>query len=213
MRLAAPEAILKILGIQIGNGTLDAAGAALDASFPVMESSLDTDLARGSRTDYFSLTRAEKVDPVLRLTSGFVSKDDNIIVRITADGLPLTGTEGTILSANNYEVDHIRGVVALIGSYYAGARSVSVEYTYGFEADVDHPEQLTGVYPVVEQAAISMAAAYYQHNPANIPKDRAKALGPTSIQGYELKARQSISLLARPRATAVWPTLSRVNDV
>lgn len=212
MRLATPEAVLAVLGIQVSTGSLNAAGVALDATFSVVESTMDTRLTQSTRIDYFDIGKYDKFDPVLRLSTGFVSKDDTITVYCTDDGLPLTGTAGSVVDPIGVDVDYERGIVSLTGLFYACRKSVSVSYTAGFAKDNSDATMLTGVPDDIVQGAISMAASYMQLNPANVPKEKAKAIGSLAVSGLEFKARQALSAYDRPRGTAIWAAYTKVED-
>lgn len=201
MRLAAPDAVLTpLLGLSSQSASSQsAAGAALDATFPIAETALDTDLWRGQRTDYFDVTASEVVDPTLRLHAGFVSKDTSPVVTDLAAGQAVPDTA--------YFVDYEKGLIYLSGTYVAQRRSISVVYEYGFELD-EKTNVLQGLPEGVKQGGINLALSYLQLNPANVAKDKAKALGTASINGFTLAARQNLQQFQRPRANMIWPSAS-----
>jgi len=203
MRLATPEAVLNVLGIQISSGSLATAGAALDATFALVETALDTDLPSNSRTDYFDLTRYEKVDPILRLSCGFVSKDDALVVRQTESGSPLVGSFGTVIPDTEYTVDYERGTVSLIGSYYAGKKSLSVAYTAGFAVE-DDEVTLAGIPDGLKQGGLMRAVTFMLTNPVNVTKEKARFMAVTAVNGFNLQSNQALSKFTRPRGGIVW---------
>lgn len=203
MRLASPEKLLLLLGIQSGAGSLAAAGAALDATAPLVETALETSLPRSTRTDYFTLTKSSVVDPVLRLSCGFLSRDEKVVVRF----------QGTTLEADEYKVDYTLGFVTLFGTYSVGTQNVSVNYTSGFDAPSgDRTGLLTGLPAAVEQGALSMAASYFLNNPANSTKDKGKFMATSGVGRYAGAAKASLEPFTRPRALTVWSDHSDVEE-
>lgn len=208
MRLAAPETVLSVLGIQRSPEALAVAGAALDATFSDLEARTDSRFARTLRTDYFDLDSTEVSNPRLRLTSGFVSvdPDDSLVIRYSADGASLSAGSGTVLDAG-FVADFFSGVLWLDGTYLAGRRVVSVTYTHGFETAPDGVS-LDSVPTALEQAHISLAAEYMMLNPANVGKEKARFMAQVGVFGYSHKASRAVQVLARPRGTVIWPSFT-----
>jgi len=208
MRLAAPESVLTVLGIQTSSGSLAAAGAALDATFPDIESYLDTTLLAGRRTDYFDLTSSDRVAPCLRLSCSFVSKDEPIIVSYSSDGAPLTPDNAATLDPSAYHIDYTLGIVYATSTFAATRRSLAVTYSAGFDADVSDSTSLSGLPDTLVQGAISKAASYMMLNPANVAKDKARFMATVTVHGLELKGVQAIRQYTRPRGTVIWHSFS-----
>lgn len=198
MRLATAQAVLGVLGTQISTGSIATADGALDATFTIVESALETNLIRGRCTDHFDLTKYEVNEPQLRLSFGFVSKDEPIVVTVGG------------IAVEAYSLQHLLGVLGLQLTCPEGRRVVSVTYSYGFETSVDDDSQLEGLPQGVTQAGISMAATYLMLNPANIAKEKARFLASVSVSGLEIKARQACAQFTRPRGTVIWPTATEV---
>lgn len=198
MRLATPDAVLAVLGIQTGTGSLAAAGAALDATFPVIESRLETSLVRARYRDVFDLAKSDTTYAVLRLSHAFVAQDESTLVSV--QGVTLTGAQ--------YRTQHRLGLVSLLGTFPQGQGVVTVEYSAGFDATVADPKMFLDLPDALVQGGTSMAAHYLLLNPANSPKEKARFLGQNSLAGLELKAIQSLAPFVRPRATVVWPVFS-----
>ena len=205
MRLASPALVLSILGLQSGPGTLAMAGAALDATFPALEAILDTKLVEGECTDYYSLATSQRTDPVLRLTNGFVSKEATITIRQTLAGEALGASGGSEVDLSLASMHYTLGTLLLAGEYYPGRFTLAVTYTFGFPLDLSNPDTLTGAPDEIVQAHANLAAAFIQMNPTNVSKEKAKALGVSSSNGYDMRARQGLYRFARSRGTVIWP--------
>ncbi len=210
MRLATPDAVLTVLGIQTSSGSLAAAGAALDATYPVIESSLDTTLLRSRRTDYFDLTSADRVAPSLRLSCSFVSKEEEIVIEYSNDGVPLSAINRAVLDPQYYHIDYTLGVVYIGTSVPVCRRSIAVTFSAGFEADLSNPTQLGELPDAITQAGLSKAASYMLLNPANVAKDKARFTAEVAVQGMELASRNAMSVYQRPRGTVVWHSHSEI---
>ena len=196
MRLATPQAVLGVLGIQTGTGALTTAGAALDATFGGIESRLDCRLTLREQVDYFTLSKYDAVDPVLRLATGFVNTDEAFTVGLLGSDAPLP--------VDAYHLDPEKGTVSVYGEYTPGKDIFTVHYTSGFDVSTSDPLQFVDVPDVLKQAHTSLACAYVQTNPANVPKEKARFLGVTSIIGYQQQAHEVLAPYVRPRGTCVW---------
>lgn len=203
MRLATPSSVLSVLNIQSSAGSLASAGAALDATLSTLEVKLDTRLVLLKQTDHFFFTDSAR-KRTLRLTNGFVSK---VVVTLNAADQYAGGT--ALTAGTDYFLDAIRGVVTLLSSI--GYANVSVSYTSGFDTSpsdtlmADNPPE-----PLV-QAHAAIACSFLQLNPANVSRDKAKALGTASIDGYQQNALRGLEVYARPRGTVMWPSASVPN--
>lgn len=211
MRLTTPASVVSLLGLQNTPATLAAAGVVLDASMHAIETFLDTELRRAERTDYFTITRDTKVDPVLRLTSSFVSRDDPIVVTQTTTGSPLLAYPGTPLDDSMYTIDYDRGLVYMHGSFYAGRHSLSVAYVSGLEVSTTDATAFANVPDELAQSHANMAAAHFLLNPTNVPKEKAKNMGRHAVDSYVAFARKCVALYERPRAVVVWPSFTQQN--
>lgn len=194
MKAASPERLLTLLGIQISPGTSQAAGEALEATFPSLEALLGTSLLEGTRTDIFSLGIYQK-RPTVRLTFGFLKASP--AVSVTASG--------TTLDSSAYRVDAPIGVIRLVADIATGDEALSVAYSYGFAEDANYPGVLGGLPEPVISAGLSLASAYFFLNASNAPKQKAATLSRLSVKGYEAAASRAVECFSRPRATVLWP--------
>jgi hypothetical protein len=188
MRLASPQQLLALLGIQASSGGLKAAEDALDASFSSVEQAAESRLVSGSLTDTFYLP--DTIDPVLRLTSGFLSSD-----RVTVTG---AGTPQVLVSKQE-------GVVRLKGRHPG---EVSVRYMCGFHPDADGVT-LQDVPRILVNTHLHLAASLMVLAPGAVSKDKAKAMGVEAARGFEAKAYAIMQAAHRPRALVHWPAHSK----
>ena len=202
MRLATPEQVLSILGIQSSTGSLANAGVALDAVFSVMENALDTELLQTTRTDQFDISPLLNVDPSLRLSGSFVFTEDDLTVT--------DNTTGAVIDPSTYSLDADHGVVHLVGTMPYGKRVLAVTYTTGFVVSDKDENVLEGFPEALADAQACLACAFIQMNPTNVSKDKAKALGINSSNGYDMRARQIMARYTRPRGTVVWNALTSI---
>lgn len=200
MRLAAPEDVLATIGIQQSTGSLATAGAALDATYPLVEAMLESRLVRERRLDTFDLPAANIKNPEFRLFSGLVTTDETIVVN----------ANGEAVAADDYEIQLDIGIVRLIGEFAASKSAVTVEYSCGLEVDPSATNVFQEVPEAIKQAAIAKACAYLLLSPANSAKEKAKSLVGYSIQGFELRARQMLAPYTRPRGGYLWEALTQV---
>ncbi len=207
MRLATANAVLTVLGIQTSPGSMATAEAALDATFPDIQESLETSLLSSTQTDYFDLGTFDLTNPKLRLSNSFVSKDDPVVVTVSLAGETLLNAIGLELASTYFAIDFKLGTVALMGTYTKGKYAVSVSYTSGFTTGVD-ADLLDGLPIELVQAGVSKAAAYAMLNPANIAKDKAKYAAVTGVTGLDRKGSRALQAFTRPRGTYVWPSHS-----
>lgn len=200
MRLATPEEVLAVAGIQAGAGSVVVAGAALDATFPAVESLLDTSLVRSHRIDWFDIGKWENSNAQLSLSQSFVDEDEPFVVKVNGVEVP----------ADSYTLRADSGVVRMSVCLPQGKEVVSVEYFAGFELDTLTEGNLVGLPDGLVQGGISYAAAYMLLNPANSPKDKARYLAQTALRGFELKAGQCFAPYMRYRTLVIWPAFSQV---
>lgn len=200
MRVATPEQVLTVLGIQQSTGSLLTAGAALDATFPQLEAMLESSVVLQHRKDLFDLGSGEVTRPLLRLASGLVTTEEDVVVEFKGDAL---------VAGDDYTIDYRRGVVHTLGTYTAGKHAFSVDYYTGYSA-APGSTILADVPTAIVQASIDIACAYLLLSPANSAKDKARFLVGHSVDGFQRRARQSLAPLARPRANHVWESLSEV---
>ena len=209
MRLATADAVLNVLGIQSSPGSLVTATAALDATFHDVQELLETSLSFSIQTDYFDIGRYETVNPKLRLSNSFVSKDDPIVVVVSPLGLPLPTNEGTVLASTDYEINFKLGTIRILGTVVSGSSVVSVYYASGFNTGAD-PAVLSPIPEGIVQAGISKAATYIQLNPANIAKDKARFSASVAVTGMNAKGTRAVQEYIRPRGLHIWPCNSVV---
>ena len=207
MRLAAPETVLTVLGIQQSAGSLAVAGAALDATFPDLEARIESDLVFGTRTDYFDLSSDEVTNPRLRLSSGFVFVAEPVTIKYSSDYAPLTSTTGTAFSGG-YVVESVIGVVWPSATFLAGSRTVAITYSHGLEVNTDGT--FADIPDSLVQAHIALAAEFMMLNPANVAKEKARFTAQVAVNGYSLKGSRAVERLQRPRGTVIWPSLTEI---
>ena len=196
MRLATPSAVLAVLNIQSSTGSLASAESALDATVSLLEGRLDTQFGLASRLDHFFLSDSPRMRK-LRLTASFIRK---VVVTVNSAG---SFSGGTVLPSTDYFVDVSRGVITLVSPI--GYVYVSVSYTSGFDVDPANPTIAVGAPDTLVEAHKCLACSAMQLNPANVAKDKAKALGTASIDGYQQQAYRAIEPYVRPRSSCVWP--------
>lgn len=185
MRLASSAALLSLLGIQTSPGALKAAEDALDATFPLVETSVESRLTLSTITDSFTVRQGQAQ---LRLTSGFLV------------------SERLALSAPvPFRARKQEGVVLLDGPF---SGVLTVKYTCGFQTDaegttlIDVPSALASAH--LQHAASAMLLA-----PGAVPKEKAKAMGAFSSRAFYAMAQRTLQSLHRPRAMVVWPEYSK----
>lgn len=205
MKLATPDQVLQARAIVSNDGSLATAAVALELSYPVIEGILETNLAAGSATDYFSVG---EVCHKYRLTNAFVD-EFSVVVRISDDGLPLTSaTAGSVLPATEYILDAQRGTIYLLGTQLTHDLSMSVTYEYGFPAsDV---EDVLQVPQWLQSAHIAVATAYSLSAPASPAGRKEKALGLATKEMYGA-ARSTMAPYFRPRMGCNYPARSVLN--
>lgn len=197
MRLASPDKLLSLLSVNPSAGGTQAAQDALDTTFALVEEATESRLVASTFTDTFALM-GTRSHPSLRLSSGFLSS------------AKVTVTVGeTLLDPSGYLVDQTLGQIHLLGVFTTATRiPVTVRFSCGFPAGSDNAT-LEDVPDSLSSAHLYLAASSMQLSPASVSKEKAKAMGATASRGFEIKARQILQGLARPRALVVWPTFTR----
>lgn len=203
MKLATPGQVLSARGITTGDGSLGIAASALELSYPLIEGILETALASGSTTDYFSCgTSCHQY----RLTNAFID-ESTIVVRVSEDGTPLLSpTAGAVLDSYLYVVDAVRGTIYLFFEPPDHDLSMSVTYEYGFPAS-DDDDDVLNVPQWLSSAHISMAVAYLLSSPANPAGRKEKALNVAAKEMYGA-AKSALQAYHRPRMTINYPARS-----
>lgn len=138
MRLATAQQVLTLMSVQNSTGTEAAANLALDLSYPIVESLLDTRLLLTDYVDYFNYgtLRSAYVNPypaTLSLASRFVAASPAIVVRESIDDQPLrTASDGVVVDPADYFVNESTGELVLLRAHRRGLSTVSVAYRAGF---------------------------------------------------------------------------------
>jgi len=141
MRLASAQQVLTLMSVQSSTGTEAAANMALDLSFPLIESLLDTRLTQSGYVDFFNygdlVSRYAAAAPtVLWLTSRFLLPGGTITVRESTTDQPLrTSSDGTEVSPDDYYLNTETGELTLFKEHRRGQSTISVAYTAGFTDD------------------------------------------------------------------------------
>lgn len=211
MRLATPEEVLSVRAITVTDGSLATAGVALDYSYPIVCSLLDTELSEGKVTDYFTIEEGDAENRTrLRTTNAFLDKK-TVVVRITANGLPLLSEEdGEVLSPLHYTYSADTGIFRLLNYITSGILCLSITYAHGF-SPTDDDENVLDVPDWLKGAAAYMANSVLTTQPASPATKRDNNRNNNySSQAY----RQAVQMLSphyRMRMSVLYPDKSDVH--
>lgn len=173
MRLASAENVLLSMGIGSNDGSLDRAGRALDLSYPIIESVLETTFVEGSYTDYFTVGLSSSQ---FRLSHLFIDPD-TLVVRQSATTDPLFDeTEGDLVASSEYFLNPDKGVLTFRSVPAEGEHRISVSYDCGLPKDSAYQDTLKSPY-WLQETAIAMAILALNTQPSTpaTRKDRAGA--------------------------------------
>lgn len=146
MRLSTPDKVLAALGQMTSPGGTTRAELALDRSFHLLESILETKLSRIAQVDTFDVRRESGLPLRLRLTNRFVDMSEDVkpLVYSKPSGMPLENLSvGYLVPEDNYTIDPVEGVLSM-HSYelHSGRNSLAIQYRSGFLTNAVQPEML-----------------------------------------------------------------------
>lgn len=165
MRLASPQEVLTLMSVGITTATEATVNLALDLSYPIIESLLDTRIQKTSYVDYFDygMFRSRYTHPaptVLWLTSRFLVAGSAVVVRESIDGQPLrAASDGALVDPSDYYVNAETGELTLLRTHAKGLARVSVAYEAGFNdngSNIDDPAVPSWLHAGAVTAAIHM---------------------------------------------------------
>lgn len=206
MLLATPEEVLTSRGILLSEGSLASARDALIRSYPTICSLLETQLAPGKSTDYFTVDRESAYrGPRLRTTNGFINAR-RVSLRASSDGLPLMEAgAGSAVEASSYMLNPVSGIVKYLSPTAYGPLSLSITYEHGLEVD-DSDEELLLAPDWLKSGAIAMANMFLTTVPASPSTKKDAKLANASHENYRI----AVQLLAphyRQRLSVIQPDL------
>lgn len=212
MRILDPSFVITASGINSSTASNETVGYALDLSFPIIESILETNLVAALYVDTFDLVQqAVRHDGSvgLRLTNRFAEVST---VTVSQTGYPITATNvGVVLTTDDYNVDYKDGIIRIYDAALLslGMGVVKVAYTAGFEEDAVNVGVLSseGLPEWVKSAAVAAAVRVLNTYPSS----------PANRKGYNVKSISEIlrnsmmgllSAHARPRFGLEFPASS-----
>lgn len=208
MRLATPEDVVTAVGTQSTPALLSRASAALDSSYSIIESILETTLVAQERVDYFTVSASFRFPKTFRLTNRFVDTD-SVKVYSQPQISSLAALDDTyLLDPASYTVDRRDGTVTVLSTNgYTGNGSLAVRYKSG-------SAESGGVVPSEDWVkAMAITAAVMEIN-----------INPTSTANRKDKTVQSVAGVVsaylhaqgenyrRPRMWVEWPQYSVIYD-
>ncbi len=210
MRLVSPDLVLEALGIAAQAGSLQVAGAALDAVTEKLAGSLEVRFNEATAVDYYDVfANTAKGGSTFRLTYGYVSE---VVVRATPDNvLPADEANGVIVPPTDYVVHAVDGTVTMMRRPPYGYRALGVTYNVGWavksatKLPVDLPEWM-------RQAALRMAVYLMQTNPTTIAKDKTRFMADIGLGSAANVYRALVCNHLRPRAGMALPDYNEVQD-
>lgn len=212
MRLSTPDKVLAALGQMPSPGGTARAELALDRSFHLLESILETKLARVAQVDTYDVYREYGLPLRLRLTNRFVAMDEDIkpIVYSKPAGLPLEGLSlDYLVPEDQYTIDPVEGVLSMHAyGLHSGRNSLAIQYRTGFTPNVASPELLDVPFEL-ENLAIQGAVLELNTAPSTAANRKEKTVVNVAamLYGYlSVEARR----FDRPRMTVQYPSVSVV---
>lgn len=212
MRLSTPDKVLAALGQMTSPGGTTRAELALDRSFHLLESILETKLSRVAQVDTYDVYREHNLPLRLRLTNRFIAMDEDIkpLVYSKPSGLPLDNlTLDYLVPEDHYTIDADEGTLSMhaYGLHY-GRNSLAVQYRSGFIPNAASPELLEVPF-ALENLAIQGAVLELNTVPSTAANRKEKTVTDVAamLYGYlAIEARR----FDRPRMTVQFPTASVV---
>lgn len=213
MRLATAQQVLDLLGVPPSTGSLANAGAALDATAPIVEGLLETTLEQATWTDFFDYavdSRRRRFEPVtFRLSSMLLDTDSPVTPNESATAM-VAVSEGTTLAAADYRIDHNAGLVTVLRDVEIGYYTFAVTYTAGFPVD-STTGALKGAPEWLVRAGTVAAQHYLSLNPAFIPGKKV-----TAVKEISSGIRERVSAVLNPRLRGrmnlQWPSRTVRHD-
>lgn len=206
MRLASASDVLAAAGVvNVTPATTAHAEAMLDISLPLVESLLETTLARGSKIDAYH-TGFVFTDE-FRLSNGFIDAESVAVYAGPASGNPYSlVTAGNKLDSKYYAVNADSGVLAITYLPYSGSYTLAVTYEHGFAASADD-EAILAVPENMKQIAIAAAVLAMNTVPSAPANRKEKTVSNVSraLYGYFSMA---LSPYRRPRLSVRYPDFS-----
>lgn len=205
MRLARVEDVVARMGGNVSSGnTSAAAGSALDAATPLVESIIGTPLAAATRTDWFSYkpsVYSDSSEVVLYLTQGYVS-DAGVTVYLSDSTSPVlqdfsnaTAVDDTYVILNEEE-----GTVTLQYLPYIGSNTIAVRYEAGFSS------RASSIPEWMQQAAITACVRVLHSQKLGHKKEDTLSAAP---ELHRVLYAQCIEY-SRPRAFGLPPSRTTV---
>lgn len=208
MRLSTPDKVLAALGQMTSPGGTTRAELALDRSFHLLESILETKLSRIAQVDTFDVRRESGLPLRLRLTNRFVDMSEDVkpLVYSKPSGMPLENLSvDYLVPEDNYTIDPVEGVLSM-HSYglHSGRNSLAIQYRSGFLTNAVQPEMLDVPFEL-ENLAIQGAVLELNTVPSTSANRKEKTAVNVAavIYGYlSIEARR----FDRPRMTVQFPS-------
>lgn len=209
MRLASPELVVTAASIPSNDGSIARAAGALNSSFYLLESILETKLAQVTMLDAYTIPAQTTAPYILRLTNRFIDTA-TVLVYCKPAGSPLTDlTIDYQLLTGEFTVDAAKGLVTIFERLpYYGDSCISVIATSGFPEDPNDANLLIAPEDI-QQLAVNAALLELNTLPSTVAnrKDKANASVTKGMYGYLAKACEPYS---RPRMTVEYPSASMV---
>lgn len=205
MQLAKAQDVVTRMGGSVSQGnTIVAAGSALDAATPFVESIIGTPLAVVTRTDWFSYkpsVYSDSSEVVLYLTQGYVS-DAGVTVYLSdsTSSVLQDFSNATALDDEYVILNEEDGTVALQYLPYIGTNTVAVRYEAGFSS------RSSSIPEWMRQAAITACVRVLHSQKLGHKKDDTLTAAPELHRALYAQCIE----YARPRAFGLAPSRSKV---
>lgn len=206
MKLNTASKVLATMGVVENPGSLLSASRALDHTYPIIESLLETTLTEQHVTDYFDIRTGNYY---LRLKNRFIDAYA-LEVRVSADGSPLLlPTDGDLVPDTDYRVDQETGLLTFLKQVREGDLTLSVSYDSGLRLS-DDGTYLEAPYWLAE-AAVAIAVQA-QNTLVSSPANRKdKTVVNVHNELYRIVSMH-LNGHRRPRLVVTYPALSVVDD-
>lgn len=144
--LISNEDVRTRLRLPTDDGVVAMLDATIPAASPYLEAATQSKFDKQSRTDYFYVNPSVDLSYggvfVLKLSSGFVRSDTDIVVNHSDQLMDLQSIALSISTAAPLRIDMERGFVYLSESYVAYPTYVRVDYDCGFGDTEEVPQWL-----------------------------------------------------------------------
>lgn len=202
MRLASPEKVVTALGVAANPGSSGNAGRALDLTFPIIESFLETKFFSGSNIDYFSPATYGRV---FRLSCMLVDPD-SLVVRSSPTTDPLvTEEDGDLVPVTDYFLDADKGLITFRQALVAGEHTLSATYDYGLGKDEDG--LLKKVPYWLEEIGVAAAILAMNTTPS-VPAQRKEKTVTNATKAISSLVHSLVAPKFRPRMAVEFPVRS-----